>query len=601
MVRMLARCRNRRGLALESTLLVLVLISFLMIAAYAGVLTTIRTSDVDYRNTRVTYAAEAGAEGVLAQLHDRMQDGVLSDADLAALAAPPVAGFTLDSFWAAKVGGIVTETITDGPFTGLYSLTQRVQVYSGAEDGAGHRSAALVDVKAQAIPIFQFAVFWEGDLEDYAAARKDIVGRVHANGDMYLRANDLHFHDPLTTPGKVLRDPKLAHDGPGNVFVYNVAGSPVLLDFDSETHPDPAVFRAQSDARFDGRLKTGAYDVDSLRLPLPAGMSVRELIRPREAAEGDLERTTKLAWKATMYVTVDLTDIRGKKFICDGSSNEKHPTITVVRSDGGPLPAPAEKCAIFDFKWDAFGDRHEQRWVDALTVQLAQLRVWLTTGAGASGPKPTVIFVEFIPWAGPMPNPPDIDPRGDNDDPLRPGHFLALRLKGGAQLPGPLTIGSEYPLYVQGDYNTTAKQPAAVFGDTYTFLSSSYPDSGVAIPDKPTGTNVTHYFSIVTGTGEGYVGCWHHAAGCSAPPYGAAGWFRSLENMTGRTFTFRGSFVSLWAPVKATMYGNYPGSNYYTPPIRDTQFDTDLRDPAKLPPATPVVGNVIHTGFRPVF
>jgi len=595
---MLARWRNRRGLALEATLLVLVLISFLMIVAYAGVVTTIRTSDVDYRNTRVTYAAEAGAEGVMAQLDERMQDGVLSDADLAALAAPPVAGFTIDSFWAAKVGGVVTETITDGSFAGLYSLTQRVQVYAGAEDGAGHRSAALVDVKAQAIPIFQFAVFWEGDLEDYAAARKDIVGRVHANGDMYLRANDLHFHDPLTTPGKVLRDPKLAHDAPGNVFVYNAAGSPVLLDFDSETHPDPAAFRAQSDARFDGRLKTGAYRGDSLRLPLPVGVPMRELIRPREATDGDLEHATKFAWKADLYVTVDFDEIKIKKHICGGGSNDKHPTITVVRYDGGPLPSSTDKCAIFDFKWDAFGDRHEQRWVDALTVRMDFLRAWLTTGAGAGGPKPRVIYVELRPPAGPMVPDPLTDPHSDN---LGGQPFPALRLKGGAQLDGPLTIGSEYPLYVQGDYNTTAKQPAAVFGDTYTFLSGSYPDGGTTIPDKPSGINVTHYFSIVTGTGEGYVGCWHHAAGCSAPPYGAAGWFRSLENMTGRTFTFRGSFVSLWAPVKATMYGNYPGSNYYTPPIRDTRFDTDLLDPAKLPPATPVVGNVIHTGFRPVF
>jgi hypothetical protein len=586
-------------MALESTLLVLVLMTFLMIAAYAGAVTTIRTSDVDYRSTRVNYAAEGGAEGVLAQLHDRLQDGVLSDADLAALAAPSLDGFTIDSFSVAKVGGVVTETITDGPFAGLYSLTQRAQVYAGAEDAAGHRGAVLVDIKAQAIPVFQFAIFWDGDLEDYAAARKDIYGRVHANGGMYLRANDLHFHDPLTTPGKVRRDPKLAHDVPGNVYVYNAAGSPVLLDFDSETHPDPAAFRAQSEARFDGRLKTGAYGVDSLRLPLPSGMPTRELIGPREDADGDLERAAKFAWKADLYVTVDFDDIRNKKLICGPSAgNDKHPGISVVRYDGGPVPAPADKCGIFDFKFDAFGDRHEVRWVDALTVRLDVLRTWLTSGAGASGPMPRVIYVEFrVPPGGMVPDP-LTDPRGDNPG-GRP--FPALRLRAGAQLPGPLTIGSEYPLYVQGVYNTTAKQPAAVFGDTYTFLSSSYPDTTASIPDKPAGANVTHYFSIVTGTGEGYVGCWHHDPACSAPPYGAAGWFRSLENMTGRTFTFRGSFVSLWAPVKATMYGNYPGSNYYTPPIRDTRFDTDLLDPAKLPPATPVVGNVIHTGFRPVY
>ena len=100
----------------------------------------------------------------------------------------------------------------------------------------------------------------------------------------------------------------------------------------------------------------------------------------------------------------------------------------------------------------------------------------------------------------------------------------------------------------------SARSPAA---------DDSRPATGVDL-DTPPGTNITHYLSIVMGTGEGYVGCWHHAPSCLPRPYGAGG---------------------VVPP----------------PPIRDTRFDTDLLDPAKLPPGTPVVGSVIHTGFQPVY
>jgi hypothetical protein len=42
-------------------------------------------------------------------------------------------------------------------------------------------------------------------------------------------------------------------------------------------------------------------------------------------------------------------------------------------------------------------------------------------------------------------------------------------------------------------------------------------------------------------------------------------------------------------------------NDYYWPPTRDWQFDTRFEYPENLPPGTPVVGNVIHTAFRPVF
>ncbi len=592
---------DRRGFALESTLIVLLLMSTLAVIAFAGAVTNIRTTNIDYRNARVGYAAEGGAEGVMAQIDVQLQDGVLTDAELAALIAPVVPGFTVDSFSAIRVGGIIQEQISQGPFSGMYSLTQNINIRTSLRDASDNRSAVVVSVKAQAIPIFQFAAFFEGDFEDYAGATKHVYGRVHGNGNMYLNGGDLHFHDPLTTPGKVRRDPKISHGVPtGGTKIYNAAGAPVVLDFDSESHPAPAAFRAQSDAKFNGRLKTDAYGVPRLALPLPTGVPPREIIRPREAGDSPEEQEAKFAWQADMYVTVDLQNLiaYNNASNCGTGSTNLHPTITVVRYDGGPLPTAAAKCNIFKFKFDAFGNRHEMRWVDALTVELDTLRTWLT---GVGGPKPDVIYVEFKPRAGDWPTPyATTNPSSEASKSPLP----SLRLKDGSQLHGSLTIGSEYPFYVMGNYNTTSKKPASVFGDSYTALSQNYPDGGYPnIPDKPAAATTTHNLSLVHGTGEGFWGCYHHDAGCVPPAGGGTIWYKMLENWSGLTYTFRGSFVSLWLPVYARTLGscNGCGGSHYSSPFRDTRFDNMLMYPDSLPPATPVVGNVIHTAFRPVY
>ena len=59
---------------------------------------------------------------------------------------------------------------------------------------------------------------------------------------------------------------------------------------------------------------------------------------------------------------------------------------------------------------------------------------------------------------------------------------------------------------------------------------------------------------------------------------------RFLEDWSGVTFTFRGSMVDIWNSEQAV--GHWSGS-YYRPPNRNWTFDTDLLDPANLPPAAP--------------
>jgi len=53
--------------------------------------------------------------------------------------------------------------------------------------------------------------------------------------------------------------------------------------------------------------------------------------------------------------------------------------------------------------------------------------------------------------------------------------------------------------------------------------------------------------------------------------------------------------VNLWYSQQAC--GTWNGS-YYSPPDRNWKYDTDLNDPNRLPPETPVVRVFQRTGWR---
>jgi hypothetical protein len=76
---------DRAGFALEATVILLVLLTLLMGAAVAGAMMVSHGAAVDYPGSRATYTAESGADHVMAQLEADIQDGSISDAELAAL------------------------------------------------------------------------------------------------------------------------------------------------------------------------------------------------------------------------------------------------------------------------------------------------------------------------------------------------------------------------------------------------------------------------------------------------------------------------------------------------------------------------------------
>jgi hypothetical protein len=563
----------RGGFALPAALAVLVLLSILVVTVFASAMASFRSGTTDVGKARSQFAAEAGAESAMSQLADALEDAVLEDQELTMIVAPTMPGFQFDSFSIEKVGGVIPERITDGPFTGLYSLTQMVDIYAEASGPDAASSAVLVTAKAQAIPIFQFGVFYEKDLEILNGPRLDFAGWVHSNGNIYLSSANQYFQDMVTTPNKVYHDRKDRHESLTGVWIQDATATDVRLTFDSRDTPNPNDFRAASAADFDNRLQTDAYNVDSLRVPLPVGMDPEAVLEERLVGiDGTLEIQAKMSWKSDWYIEIPMDQLADPNDLCD--------EMISVRDDPTKvLPTTGTCDNIFTLDYDAFYDAHEGRYVDVVDVDMVRLFNW--TGADAT--RTTNILYIYFTGAGP-------DPRGD-------GNYPSVRIENGDNLLNPITVATKHPMYVWGDYNDSfAWQPSALIGDGITMLSNSWVDSAHQ-PGGQTGASNTRYYAAIL-AGHTGTACDHEV--CGTNPYGGGleNYLRFLENWSGDTAFYRGSLVSL----HYSRYADGPwGGGYYTPPNRDWAFDTRFEDPANLPPGTPVVGNVIHTAFRPIF
>jgi hypothetical protein len=186
-----------------------------------------------------------------------------------------------------------------------------------------------------------------------------------------------------------------------------------------------------------------------------------------------------------------------------------------------------------------------------------------------------------------------------------------VRLKNGAVLPnGGLTIASENPIYVQGNYNTGTgtpasnltgasfdptkptvtgynRQPSAIIGDAVYILSNAWsdansavtlglPGSGSARTASNTTVNAAILGGIVPSGGGNYSG-------------GAENFPRFLEDWTGKNFTYYGSMVELYPSGQAT--GTWGKDNVYNPPNRSWYFDTMF-------PISPPPGSLVLTNYK---
>ena len=596
--------RSRRGFALEVVVLMLVMFSIIVLAGLSAVTTISRTSNADYRGARASYAAEGGADDIMSQLDAAMQDGIINGSDIASITSPEITGYRMTQT-TYTTGVPVSRTITAGPFSGLYSLNQPIDITVEARDTSGNKATAVLSVNAQTIPLFQFGVFYEDDLEINPGAPMTFVGWVHTNGNLYMSSNSATFQSNITTPDSVFWNRKNENQRLGGVRINNVAGTAVLLDFDSRSLSEPA-FKTRSQQRFSGRLMSKAHGVRPLKLPLPVNVPAMTLVQPRNPGDTPIVQDVKMAWKSDWYITIDAAVFDLPTQAARNASLCTALFMTHDRSGGLTTPDATDCARIFVARPNAFYDGREDLSPDLLDIHMDELRLW--SDASRADRSPRIIYLNFTNLGG-----------STNRD------LVSVRLRAGGQLPMPatsadtggLSMVTERPLYVLGDYNTTVWRPAAIMSDAITFLSNppnaamapcalpGWCDSQQAGPIQRSASNLTTVNAALL-SGHSATPCDYARAGCGVPPYGGGleNFPRFLENWGGgRIFRYTGSLVSLYQSRFVTgLWGNVTnGGAYYTPPTRQWSFDVNFRFPERLPPGTPSVGTVLQTAFRPLY
>ena len=573
----------RRGFALESTLLTLVLFGALIGVATAAAATYTRTSGIDVKATSVSYAAEGAGDQIMAQLDAAMDDGIITPADITSLTTPGVDGFTITQD-TRIVGAPVNRIITRGAFAGLYALEQPVNVRIDAADAASNRAAVELGVSVQSVPIFQFGVFYDRDLEIHNGPPMTFSGWVHSNRHLYLSSANATYLSQVTAADSVFWARKNVIETLNGVRIANAAGTPISLDFDSRSLSG-ANFVARSNLRFNGKLMSRVSGVRPLRLPLPMGMDARELILPAQPGDAPDVAQVRMANKADLHIVVNMASPLTN--VCTEA--------TFTRS-GGRTALGTACPLIFTVARNAFYDGREMRRPDLLELDMAALRSFVNVSAADR--QVSIVYVEFQ----------------GRDTTLSTRDYPALRIRNGNQLPdapsaaepGGMTIATNAAIYVRGDYNTTNWKPAALIADVATFLSNGWADgASTTFPRPRTFSASTVFAALLAGNSE--TPCDVRTCGPQQYGGGLENFPRFIEDwgggVGGTPFNYTGSLVSLFTSRQSGRVWGHSlnGSGYYSPPVRNWNFETRFRDPMLLPPGTPRLGSVLQISYRNVF
>lgn len=513
------------------------------------------------------------------------------------------------------IDGAMVEYVIDDPSsdqtlvdaTGLQTVHRVYEIRSRAEVRGVPLSAHRL-VGTESTPVFQFAVFYDGDLEIYPGPSMSLGGRVHSNADMYLGSGGTLTMDTnyVHAVGDIYRSRKNGSTSTGNVRIREWVANPfdpgepsAFVDMlnkgqlsglgASSTSGYDSLFTegydADGDGFFDGALdllpfaagalelwnqaddygsgtgatvQTGAHDVSQANAPGVGSVAKFDVL---DGGDFVLDRSGEAFYvgpglgthakgyyhqNAGLTILVNAGTSSFEAFLAGGVS---------TMPDGTSVASALIAAGVVDL--DSIADLRQSSGSNERTpvveIDMAALN--------ASGLFP-VNGLLYASHYG----------LGEGTD------CKGVMLKGGAELQDKLTVVTDGSAYVHGDFNITNKKGAAVIADGVNLLSNAWDGSKTA-SGLPNAAETTYNMAMITGNQSS-----------TASSYG--GGFENLprfhERWTGVPCNITGSFVNTWESVNATGAWMY-GGNRYTPPGRNWAYDPAFNSVDNLPPFTPMV------------
>ncbi|MEQ1858614.1 MAG: hypothetical protein ABMA13_01615 [Chthoniobacteraceae bacterium] len=459
------------------------------------------------------------------------------------------------------------------------------------------------------VPLFQSMYFFEHDLEIYRPAPMIVGGLVHSNSRLLLSGSgdksgvELNFQGNVSFAGGTtsisgytateppigglawsgttaadMEPPTFSNGGQSSqlskVTRYEPLGNKPAAVLDAApTSPISSSGQLLGpDGDSDGNLNNDSY---------------RELIEPPVSAHADPPEIAKrrLYNKAGIVVSVN-----GSTITTSGSSPNYNTVVTVTAKNGTTLSSAQITNIKLALSKNSFYDEREAKMVDVVNVDMAKVKTEVDAAVGFNG----VLYVQ------------DITPTASGDTEPK-----AIRLKKGGSLPtNGLTVASQNPVYIHGDYNTGTtyttsgtpnstsvpanstgnpnntdsptvngytRKPSAVIADAVMFLSNAWNDSNASSSSSSLSNRVASNTTINTAIMSGFVPSgWDPDGSGGVAAYGYSGgannFPRFLEAWSGKACTYYGSMVELFQSKVFT--GKWNTGDIYSAPNRRWNYDT---------------------------
>lgn len=617
------------------------LVMILVLALCASVAAV--TSYVDSSSRRAAHAeseikamraAEAALEINMARLNEHAisirpatpnLEGVTTQCNLSTAPTglfPTSAGYTFKSNIAVPIenGVPVTQFGTTSNATMTYNYVSSVVVTHKPAVGAPATVSMQRAFTHQVIPLFQYAIFYDGVLELNPGEDFTVGGRVHSNTSFYYASSKkLTFRGIVTAVTKAVNsrnplDPRTGNYGNDATFAN---GTPPVRPYTVGYIPFPCSTVNTSNVNQSG-------PIEFIEMPDTSVADPNALDR-----EYSLAGLKILVNTSSTDCTINTIQVKKRNL------TNKDYGFVLLTQDGTPIPPknqsnPTLSNGLYLVVDDILGNlanktiRDYRQTAAGTDMNITEINVNKLTDAVDGGGTPA-------PVARILPQVPNDDAYGAAKDKLlwngivyvhdvsrggsTPSRPVAIALVNGSNLPttvvaprapgGGLTIVTDHPAYIIGDYNTGGTgdsvpvnvkdsslsasptvsgytvRPAAVMADAVTILSRNWLTGNYNSKASSTGripVNTTINAAILAGnvpsTSPG-----HYSGGAENFP-------RLLEHWSGVRLTFYGSMICLYVSRQANIPWNSVGT-YYNAATRNWYFEPTFNNPNRLPPGTP--------------
>ncbi len=581
-IRLLPHARHRGGwvlvFAVFTTFVAVAMVGLMLTDS----LTTSRSAGAERDETTARYLADAGV--------DVGQRDLL--AAVATFANPPAGGNALID------GHVVPFTIGASGFNavvtdpnGIRSLATGYEIEAQATVDQTLRFAHRM-VNIEAIPIFQFAVFYDDDLEMLPGPSMTLSGRVHTNGDLYVGCGatltlDTNYVQAIGQMYRHRKDDPTQSNGTVRIRQwvadpFNPAEPAAFFDMNSQSQMGAVPTTSGYDSNFtSGWDDNGDGDFDDAGDWYPWIAGALEYWR-EPLGYGTTGHTVQSGEHGTQYlVTPSVGSIAmfepkaGGDWALDPGTKEY---VQVAMGTGthepGYFHANADLVIVTHANgtWNAYDGSGTD-----VTFSLSGVVTVKSIYDARQGGNVRVTQVDMAKLNASGQFPANGLLYGSSYGMGTGTKAKGLKLVNGSELKKALTVVSEGPVYVHGDYNTVSKKGAAVMGDAVNLLSNAWKDTKTA-GTLPKAAETTFNVAVVTGNHE-TLGAAYNGGFENLP--------RFHENWSGVRCNITGSFVNLWTSVVATGLWKY-GGDVYQAPVRNWSYDPAFNSIANLPPFTPM-------------